>query len=347
MSDCGVEPVAYKHLAHDLGCHARMAWVSQTVVNVGSRLKRVIHRGRVCRQRSHTTCAHGALERRTVRAISFPGGGILFWWQLGVVQSLRSEYERSGAQIPLVGASCGAFSALMLACGVDAFDAYDSVCDLVKRHNVLERGPLGLYGIWSRLIEEWLDELLASRNDVEARLASANMEIRVLHLLDLSRARGSSAQYHVLRRVAGGMFTERAVSHFVDRHDAIQACLASAHIPFFIDGQPLKRFRSDLWTIDAYAFQHPFAVTWSGTTHSHVGETAQVLAIPRRDTLFIHHELDGALAHEIKKQNRYGASVLMSDDQLQFVHLLIASGMEYGTRLKQTISFEIDEAYCS
>lgn len=48
----------------------------------------------------------------------FPGGGIFFWWQAGVVRQLQKRFVVD--QICCSGASAGALSATLAACGCDS-----------------------------------------------------------------------------------------------------------------------------------------------------------------------------------------------------------------------------------
>ena len=48
-------------------------------------------------------------------ALYFPGGGLYYWWQAGVVERL----QRSDHAAPVCGASAGALAATLYKCGVD------------------------------------------------------------------------------------------------------------------------------------------------------------------------------------------------------------------------------------
>eukprot|EP00960_Hanusia_phi_P049187 759424-Hanusia_phi.AAC.7 len=54
--------------------------------------------------------------------IVFPGGGIYFWWQAGVVQGLQKRI--SVDSFDFTGASAGSLSAVFAACGVDMMQAF-------------------------------------------------------------------------------------------------------------------------------------------------------------------------------------------------------------------------------
>jgi len=97
-------------------------------------------------------------ESRMTGRILFPGGGIFFYWQIGVVQYLR-ENNYDLRRTSLSGASAGALSATLTATDVDFFEATNLALDLASEAKVWER-PLGLQGVWGPLIQHWLDELL-------------------------------------------------------------------------------------------------------------------------------------------------------------------------------------------
>lgn len=88
---------------------------------------------------------------------------------------------------------------------------------MVVHPTVFSRGPWGLMGIWGPIVYEWLDELLPPD---AAERCSGRVSLHVneprLHPLGL---------------------TTVAVSEFEDRADLIAACMASVHVPLFLDGR--------------------------------------------------------------------------------------------------------------
>ena len=146
-------------------------------------------------------------------ALYFPGGGLYYWWQAGVVERL----QRSDHDGPVCGASAGALAATLYKCGVGMDAARDLALELSTP--LLDRGALGLIGRWGPVVRTWLEELLPM--DASTRCSD-------LKLLYLRRRR----VYY--RRRAAGPFTSRA--------DVIDACLASCHVPFVLDGRPETRY---------------------------------------------------------------------------------------------------------
>ena len=165
-------------------------------------------------ERSHL----GVSSRSEAPGIVFPGCGIFFWWQAGVVSALAKRLDLDRAQF--AGSSGGAISATLAGCGVtDSERTYDVALRLCEREGAFARGPWGLWGIWGDLVREWLDELLPPDAD---KRCSGRVHILVHQL-------GDGGRCHV--------------SEFESRDDLISACLASTHIPLLMDGSLTARFR--------------------------------------------------------------------------------------------------------
>ena len=79
-------------------------------------------------------------------ALYFPGGGLYYWWQAGVVERL----QRSDHDGPVCGASAGALAATLYKCGVDMDAARDLALELSTP--LLDRGALGLIGRWGPVV---------------------------------------------------------------------------------------------------------------------------------------------------------------------------------------------------
>lgn len=192
---------------------------------------------------------HGALQHglpRTGRGLSaaaphtapgivFPGSGIFFWWQAGTLTALAQRLDLSRAQF--AGASGGALTATLAGCGVtDTQRTLAVALRLCNEAGVLQRGPWALCGVWGAMVRTWLEEVLPE--DAHRR-CNGRVHIR-LH-----------------RPLHGGSL----VSEFSSRDDLISACLASVHVPLFMDGRLTSTFReqhfvdSDLATVQRGAGQ--------------------------------------------------------------------------------------------
>lgn len=100
----------------------------------------------------------GNESQRSVPLMLFGGGGIYFYWQIGVVSFLRKQNYNLQSTLSFAGASSGALAATLAATNVDASEATALALDLAERAGVWKRGSL--QGVWGDLIHEWLDQLI-------------------------------------------------------------------------------------------------------------------------------------------------------------------------------------------
>jgi hypothetical protein len=160
----------------------------------------------------------------------FPGGGLFFYWQAGVISYLQEEgYNLSTAH--LSGASAGALSATLAATGVDFYEATELALSLSEKAGVWDR-PLGLQGIWGDMIHTWLDELLPHDAD---EMVSEKLHILVTPVPS---------------------FGKQKINKFETREDLIHANMASVHLPWFLNGDLTKKFRGQS-VIDGSFFAKP------------------------------------------------------------------------------------------
>jgi hypothetical protein len=135
----------------------------------------------------------------------FPGGGIFFYWQAGVVSYLREQgYDLSSCTFS--GASAGALTATLASTGVDFYKATDLALELAGNAGVWDRRG-GLQGIWGPMIEEWLDVLLPPT--IVDETAEGRLSLLVTPL---------------------PMFGKEKISAFSDRKDLIKCNMASVHL---------------------------------------------------------------------------------------------------------------------
>jgi hypothetical protein len=173
--------------------------------------------------------------------LGWAGSGLFFWWQLGAVAYLRGRYDLS--KVEQVGASGGALAAALAACDVCPDATMDVALELSDRYGVWSR-PLGLMGVWGRIVEEWLDALLPE--DAHERCSG-----RV------------GVVYTVLPSC------EQVVAReFATRRDLIECLLASAHVPLFLDFRLARPVRGALAVDgsfpDFFTEQNSAAVTAAG-----------------------------------------------------------------------------------
>jgi hypothetical protein len=135
--------------------------------------------------------------------IIFPGGGIFFYYQAGLVNYLRENgYDLSNCSFS--GASAGALTATLTATDVDFYSATDLALGMAAKAGVWDR-TAGLQGIWGPMIEEWLDTLLP--------LSIDSIQDRVTLLVTPVPS-----------------FGKAKISQFFDRTDLIHCNMASVHL---------------------------------------------------------------------------------------------------------------------
>jgi len=154
--------------------------------------------------------------------LSFCGGGVFMWWQLGVAKLLRERYDLSRTQ--MIGASGGAIAATLTACGVSAEAAVAEAMSLAASRGLLDT-PLGTLGVWGKQLRDWLHAVLPPE---AANLCGARVRLLVTEL---------------------PRFTQRALGGFTCRDDLIDVNLASAHVPFVLDYR-LATWCRGRWVLD-------------------------------------------------------------------------------------------------
>jgi predicted acylesterase/phospholipase RssA len=140
--------------------------------------------------------------------IVFPGGGIFFYHQAGIVTYMRQQgYDFS--RCTMTGASAGALTASLTANNVDFYEATELALQMATDAKVWDR-PGGLLGIWGDMNRRWLDTLLPKSSEEVLR----NVQGRVTLLV---------TPFPTVQK-------KSKISTFNDRHDFIQCNLASIHL---------------------------------------------------------------------------------------------------------------------
>lgn len=103
-------------------------------------------------------------------------------------------------------------------CNVDPDLATQRAYDLAKEQNIWNR-PFGLAGIWGSFIRQWLNELLP---DNAADICQGRLKLVITKIPSFELA---------------------YVDSYRSKQDLIDGCLASAHVPFFLDGKATCTFR--------------------------------------------------------------------------------------------------------
>lgn len=151
------------------------------------------------------------------KAMYFTGAGIYFWWQAGCAKYIQENCDYS--EIPMIGASAGSLSATLLLSNVDFNKAAESALRIGSESKVYERKG-GLAGVWGTLLNTWLNEIIP--DDISPDTFK-RLQIAVTPYLK----------------------SPKLVDGFQSKLDVIDACMASCHVPVFLDGRPTTTFRGE------------------------------------------------------------------------------------------------------
>lgn len=136
----------------------------------------------------------------------FPGGGIFFNWQGGVITYLREQgYDLTSCDF--VGSSAGSLTATFAATGVDFYEATDLALKMASKYDVWDRKD-GLKGVLRPMIEEWLQTLVPSSLDIDEIDGRLSLLVTPVPLL----------------------WEKQKISSFTDRNDLIECNLASIYL---------------------------------------------------------------------------------------------------------------------
>mmetsp|Transcript_6044 Transcript_6044/g.6183 ORF Transcript_6044/g.6183 Transcript_6044/m.6183 type:complete len:275 (-) Transcript_6044:380-1204(-) len=153
--------------------------------------------------------------------VRFSGGGVYFWWQAGCCKYLQENQIIKFDSLPIIGTSSGALAATLLVTGSNFDHAADFVIEQAYRYKLFEK-PTGLAGVWGPIVREWLEEILPK--DIPLK-STENLFIAAT---PVSLCRGPEL-----------------LQGFESREDLIDACMASVHIPLFMDGKLTATYREE------------------------------------------------------------------------------------------------------
>lgn len=134
----------------------------------------------------------------------------------GVIKYLQQHYDLT--KVDMVGASAGALMVTLAVCNVDPDTAVQKAYEIAKERDIWGR-RFGLAGIWGDLVRQWMDDLLPSN---AVQLSHGRLKLVVTQIPSFEIA---------------------YVEDFTSKQDLIDACLASAHVPFFLDGRATCTYR--------------------------------------------------------------------------------------------------------
>jgi hypothetical protein len=138
----------------------------------------------------------------------------------GAIDFISRHYDLS--RVAFRGASAGGLVVTLAACGVPAERALTAAHELALVHDLFDR-PLGAAGVFGRVVRDWLHDLLPA--DAMDRCRGGRLKLVVTPLRPLS------------------LFAPATVDCFTTKEELVDACLASAHVPFFLDGRPSASYR--------------------------------------------------------------------------------------------------------
>jgi predicted acylesterase/phospholipase RssA len=147
----------------------------------------------------------------------FTGAGVYFWWQAGAAKYLREHFEVDNC--PIIGASAGSLTSTLLLLDVD-FDYAAAVAKEIAISNRLYDRKIGLAGIFGGILRNWFETVLPSDYNKE------KTKLLKVALTPLSSS-------------------PKLVYNFETRNDLIEACLASCHVPVFLDGKLFTVYRNE------------------------------------------------------------------------------------------------------
>lgn len=162
------------------------------------------------------------------------GGGVFFFWEVGVLKYLSERYRLQ--DVNLIGVSAGALASVLVACQVDFDRSVRRAYDICVERDIFNR-PGGLQGVWGAILRQWLDDLLPEnaheRCQGRVKIIATRMPRMKLCYLE----------------------------EFQTRDDLIDSLLASVHIPFFLDGNGSFKYKDEAY-IDGSIFDFFFGTCW-------------------------------------------------------------------------------------
>jgi hypothetical protein len=151
-------------------------------------------------------------------ACYFTGAGFYFWWQMGCAKYMKENCDISKFPM-IIGASAGSLTASLLLSNSDLDVVTDVAFDISHEVDLYSR-KTGLAGIWGGLVRVWLERIIPE-------------DICADQLKTLKIAVTPSFQ------------KPKLVDGFSNKRDLIDACLASCHVPLFLDGRPYTEYRGE------------------------------------------------------------------------------------------------------
>jgi hypothetical protein len=138
----------------------------------------------------------------------------------GAIDFISRHYDL--ARVAFRGASAGGLVVTLAACGVPAERALTAAHSLAVANDLFDR-PMGAAGIFGSVVRDWLHDLLP--DDAVDRCGRGRLKLVVTPVRPLT------------------LFAPATVDCFRTKDELVDACMASAHVPFFLDGRPVASYR--------------------------------------------------------------------------------------------------------
>ena len=215
MSHCGIKYTGYAPKTTPRARNARTRAAMDTFSPSGMSVPIIFSKRDDSSETEGTKLSSNAFDNN-MPILGIAGGGIFFFWEVGVLKYLQENYRLKETDI--IGVSAGALCDVLVACNVNLDRAVRKAYDISIGADIWNRSG-GLAGIWGPLVRQWLEELLPE--DAHEMCAS---RVKVI----ATKFPRMNLEY---------------LDDFESREDLINACMASVHIPFFLDGNGTYSYR--------------------------------------------------------------------------------------------------------
>ena len=168
----------------------------------------------ILEERASRVDALSMVKSKRPKALYFSGAGTYVFWQCGAAKYLQEGCAYS--ETPIVGASAGSLTGLLLLAGVDMDEAMNVALQQAEERRIFDKKG-GLRGELKSLLEEWMEIVIL---DYLPREVLSSLSIAL-----------TPPPFNPLR-----LEPPKLMQDFVNREDVISACVASCHIPFFSSG---------------------------------------------------------------------------------------------------------------
>ena len=186
-----------------------------------------------------------------IQRLSFSGCGWLFPYHVGVLAYLKSQNIVNSSTI-LSGVSGGALVAVAEACGLTEEEIISVAADIVKKQSC---SGTKMWGNMSSIVEEAMmtalpdDAHIKSNSRVSIAITQVSNTKQKVFVPLLSCLPGVTKNIWSEPTMFGvsNDDIDRNDTSFRNKHDLIQGCLASSHIPYYMDNAFSKKWRNLNW----------------------------------------------------------------------------------------------------